>query len=84
MRPIDADALVCSDKIWKMPACGEFIGVIPVKDIDKAPTLDVRPNIHGEWLVPYLHCSVCGGQSLTITTFCGHCGARMDGVNEGL
>ena len=76
MRPIDADSLPAhfdANYVWVQRYAW-----------DNAPTLDVRPNIHGEWLVPYLHCSVCGGQSLTKTTFCGHCGAKMDGVNEGL
>lgn len=82
MRPIDADVLPVN--FWD----GRFVGVAK-NDLDNAPTLDVRPNIHAYWVESkegYLSCSNChdamielyeNGQALT--PFCPYCGAIMDG-----
>lgn len=53
------------------------------------PTADVRPNVHGEWLIDKYNaefCSVCGkhpyndGEYYVVgwdSDFCPHCGANM-------
>ena len=53
-----------------------------------APTADVAPVIHGEWieyivgLSEELECSVCKKNNLfgVKTPYCPNCGAKMDGV----
>lgn len=52
------------------------------KVIKDAPTADVRPERHGEWLVSgdCYECSECGGGSVVNTNpYCWKCGAKMDG-----
>lgn len=79
-RYIDADIVLpkiqyrertygCSKKIYS-------------KVIKDAPTADVRPERHGEWLVSgdCYECSECGGGSVVNTNpYCWKCGAKMDG-----
>lgn len=55
----------------------------------KAPTADVAPVVHGEWIpiVNYFHgksdgryyCSVCHRVEIMKSIYCRVCGARMDG-----
>ena len=54
--------------------------------IRKAPTTDVAPVIHGEWIHKNgeMYCSVCGSEALMDevyykSPYCPDCGARMDG-----
>lgn len=48
MRPIDADALY--DTIHDN-ACHDVLGIADVLDfIEIAPTLDLAPVVHGEWV----------------------------------
>ena len=86
MRPIDADAL-------KESLIGNRYGVKAIDyAIDQAPTLDVRPVVHGHWIRKWdTHCSACGvgfsempysydaeGESGYVEKFCPNCGAIMD------
>ena len=80
MRPIDGDAL-------KMALSQSFND--PELVIDDAPTLDLAPVVHGEWIendTPFTRqrkCSVCGHNDNPKTAikgkFCWYCGAKMDG-----
>ena len=88
MRAIDADSL----KQYKMTfdtdkISGEFI---PAFAIDKAPTLDVAPVVHGRWIyvktyidLDECNCSECGQLMTTHVgqrmNYCPNCGANMDG-----
>ena len=59
---------------------------VKVTDLLSIPTIEAEPIKHGEWLVPSRisnpQCSICGGYSSIKTKFCGHCGAKMNGVSE--
>ena len=61
----------------------------------KAPPADVRPVVHGEWIVDTMFgadvmsggqmvlCSVCGkGTFYGKSNFCPHCGADMRGADK--
>ena len=86
MRLIDADAL-------KEHLIGNRYGVKAIYyAIDHAPTIDVRPVVHGHWTRKWdTHCSACGvGFSEMpysydvedgpgyVEMFCPNCGAIMD------
>lgn len=86
MRPIDADAL-------KGSLIGNRYGVKAIDyAIDQAPTLDVRPVVHGHWIEKGTDeiCSVCGmsfcempftydlGSGDYIRNYCPNCGNPMD------
>lgn len=90
MRLIDADAL-------KESLVGNRYGVKAIDyAIDNAPTLDVRPVVHGHWIRKCdTHCSACGvGFSEMpysydvedgtgyVEKFCPNCGAIMDEKEE--
>ena len=56
--------------------------------IRKAPTADVAPVVHGEWIRKNgeLYCSVCGNEALMDevyykSPYCPDCGAKMDRGN---
>jgi len=62
--------------------------------INKAPTIDAVPVVHGHWILerepdgtPYcLHCSECDDDFHNIaiksaTRYCPNCGAKMDETN---
>ena len=82
MRPIDADALKES------LAGNKAIDYA----IDNAPTLDVRPVVHGHWIEGWdTKCSVCGmsfsempfsydaeGGPDWVSKYCPNCGNPMD------
>lgn len=70
------------------------IGEVPCKscelndaldDLDDYPEADVAPVVHGHWsrleknLFEWKYrCSSCNGWTKIATTFCPHCGAKMD------
>ena len=64
MRPIDADALKQFE--ITVPRGDGYSDVVFAGDIHMAPTLDVAPVIHGEWIKMsdadgvYFACSECG------------------------
>lgn len=92
MRLIDADALGvgrCSRDVLPADYCAGWNGLIRL--LEKAPTVDAVPVVHGRWT--HLGgdewcCSACG---FVITTegswekptkkYCEDCGAKMDGGN---
>ena len=57
-------------------------------EVEKLPSADVKPVVHGEWIVPNAdpidmmfmnpRCSECGFESADHLNFCPNCGARMD------
>ena len=86
MRPIDADALLKKDE-W-LTWDGDSYNVIHVTDVFCAPTLDVEPVRHGQWVFKYPNgwaCSECGTWGLKTdqlgickSKYCSECGAIMD------
>lgn len=91
MRPIDADA-------FKESLIGNRYGVKAIDyAIDQAPTLDVRPVVHGHWIERATDeiCSVCGMRFAEmaysydtsehggyVRNFCPNCGNPMDEKEE--
>ena len=84
-RLIDADIL----KI-KLPAEtpeDACIANAVCKIIDKMPTVDAVPVVHGRWYWAedgHCKCSVCGQyatvkRTVVKTNFCPNCGVKMDG-----
>jgi len=76
MRPIDADAL---------PVRTTRMQYVLYTAVLAAPTLDVEPVRHGEWLEVRLtrrtteyKCSECGHWEKKKYPYC-NCGAKMDG-----
>ena len=65
--------------------------------IERLPAADVTPVVHGEWYLlddcanAGLYCSVCSRRvhreefsyKKLRSKYCPHCGAKMDGGNEG-
>lgn len=92
MRPIDAHTLedklkhkqiskgLSTNKIEVMfyrHAVGDCLEII--RDM---PTVDAEPVRHGRWIVAddgVTRCSICYGASDYERSFCGDCGAKMDG-----
>lgn len=97
MRPIDADALreelmdaVNAPFLKEMcPASWAEAYESCVRALDRVPTLDCAPVVHGYWVeddTPFVRqrkCSVCGKSDNPKTAIYGHycwyCGAKMDG-----
>ena len=89
MRPIDADALEV--KWFDCHACGDDCDIeyVDWRDIEKSPTIDAVPVVHGHWST-HQECSVCGdfarysayGEPY-YSKYCPNCGAKMDGGAEG-
>ena len=58
------------------------------QDIEKAPTIDAVPVVHGRWEYDrpnHYKCSVCESMwsgVVQFMKFCPHCGAKMEGVEE--
>ena len=92
MRPIDAEAI--TDKLKSLfPMVADGVNNI----IDNAPTLDVKPVVHGKWQRNFSrpnvfadlfwHCSNCGYKaSYTYAdiyyNYCPNCGADMRVVGD--
>lgn len=85
MRPIDADKLLEYEIVLN-----ENMGLKMVASqfITAAPTLDVAPVVHGEWIADeyfYYRCSNCGFEQDApeyVSPYCPQCGAKMDGKEE--
>ncbi len=102
MRPIDADPLIDDFKrIARICASGHdtdgaFIADLCIHKVEcVAPTLDVRPVVHGHWIHPsrnskidnkaiFSDCSVCGYSVAVIDAknYCPNCGNPMDEKEE--
>ena len=102
-RLIDADALLLAldkRKTYELAdgrnrAYGKGVRDA-MKDVDKQPTVDAVPVVHGHWIDmgDFEQCSECKGTRLKEfnsfygkvtwirTAYCSHCGARMDEVME--
>ena len=88
MRLIDADALINDRETFIVIGAGDNI-CIDIADINKAPTIEAKPVVHGEWKPKkhklfgntYEHiCSCCGcDYALAEYYFCPNCGADMRG-----
>ena len=75
--------------------CGDYAAAFA--EIWKLPAADVAPVVHGEWYLlddcanAGLYCSVCSRRvhreefayKKLRSKYCPHCGAKMDGGNEG-
>ena len=58
----------------------EFYGTMQV--LDELPPVNAEPVRHGHWIVAddgVTRCSICYGASDYERSFCGDCGAKMDG-----
>lgn len=102
MRLIDADSLIdylkemwgrCGEDDWYeaqvKDACEEDVEIV-----NKQPTIDAVPVMHGEWIENSpikTYCSICGWASYSMlcednsimmrnnrTPYCPNCGAKMD------
>lgn len=95
MRLIDVDDLGvgrCSKDVLPAAYCAGWNGLLGL--IEKAPTVDAVPVVHGRWSdagfgelpkhAPYgWACSVCGGISFNNEyIYCPNCGAKMDGERK--
>ena len=95
MRPIDADALrrkicaACEERL----ACTDMGNIcFEVACIDDEPTIEAEPVRHAYWEpseVGEYHCTNCGVEcdidefhKALLNSFCGNCGARMDGGDD--
>lgn len=90
MRLIDADALgvgLCSRDVLPADYCAGWNGLIRL--LEKAPTVDAVPVVHGRWVTHYRSgTTVAEGYVSTCcdmwnnrkSNFCPNCGARMDGA----
>lgn len=86
-RLIDADALV--DKFAHPNELIYTFGVL--NEIEKAPTIDAAPVMHGEWIVHnpdnpltiYGECPFCHEEVGRKWKYCPNCGAKMDRVIGG-
>lgn len=96
MRLIDADDLGvgrCSKDVLPAAYCAGWNGLLGL--IEKAPTVDVAPVVHGHFVhdgqrfaggVDWWHCSICGRLVTDVEShrfdYCPWCGAKMDGGND--
>lgn len=98
MRLIDADDLGvgrCSKDVLPAAYCAGWNGLLGL--IEKAPTVDVAPVAHGQWMFEHetentlsmTKCNVCGWWTLDpsvdgVYKYCPNCGAKMDGDSDAL
>lgn len=100
MRPIDADSVKRGIEELKQspwyneknldhfPIRKEAVEVVEHLCIDKEPTIDAVPVVHGHWVKCEtadfnLCCSVCkNGYTDYKLSFCYDCGAKMDGGKD--
>ena len=96
MRMIDADR---AKEIAEVSMADIFMQTATKLLIDKVPTIDAVPVVHGRWIDMYedetteglWRCSVCGSDRyFDILTpeecgcyYCPNCGAKMDGEGNG-
>lgn len=81
--------------IWSNPEKDQLRSTLDADDVnfglDKIPSADVAPVVHGHWEASgepceKFNCSVCGGASwyydyqgdVAKSRFCPNCGAKMD------
>ena len=89
MRTIDVDDLGvgrCSKDVLPAAYCAGWNGLLGL--VEKAPTADAVPVVHGRWIsfldgdhiMPerYYRCSRCGRVESRRQPYC-HCGAKRDG-----
>lgn len=93
MRLIDVDKLGvgrCSKDVLPAAYCAGWNGLLGL--IEKAPTVDAVPVVHGcfepcfdengNWRQGFAKCSNCGkeyyAQVINHFGYCPHCGAKMD------
>ena len=94
MRLIDVDELGvgrCSKDVLPAAYCAGWNGLLGL--IEKAPTVDAVPVVHGQWNADET-CSLCGEKSTEgldatkwdywLPNYCPNCGAKMDGGNENV
>ena len=93
MRLIDVDELGvgrCSKDVLPAAYCAGWNGLLGL--IEKAPTVDAVPVVHGRWEMRptgmatdtgpeyKAYCTVCNEPNKQYQPpFCPHCGAKMDG-----
>lgn len=100
MRLIDANALL--RKTMKVETSIEVDGrkrtfsfdkiVVPADEIEKAPTIEAEPVMHGRWVYgvtlnhEWRKCSVClvSQDIFGCFTYCPNCGAKMDGQDTNV
>lgn len=90
-RLIDADAL--KERAIRVSTVKEhcYMKAVGTKEIDKAPTIDAVPVVHGHWAEDHMDyvCSNCetafydsikfiNPYDFKLPKFCPNCGARMD------
>ncbi len=92
MRLIDLDALgvgLCSRDVLPADYCAGWNGLIRL--LEKAPTVDAVPVVHGRWTMSSdrpdtIICSCCDSAfdvwkaDIKRHHYCPNCGARMDGA----
>ena len=89
MRIIDADR---AKEIAEVSLGDIFLQTALKLLIDKVPTLDAVPVVHGrvirvidDDITNHQECSVCNGflpYDYTYFLYCPHCGAKMDGERK--
>lgn len=86
MRLIDVDELGagrCSKDVLPAAYCAGWNGLLGL--IEKAPTVDVVPVVHGHRVDDggfYARCSQCDGVLPICANYCPNCGAKMDGKRK--
>ena len=103
IRPVDGNALLTFPNVnwvYQYDETGEYIKykAIPVEAIEKAPTLDLAPVVHGYWKheepvkddgqKPFV-CSTCGLRhprygdvDKAYFSYCPWCGTPMDAEGD--
>lgn len=87
MRLVDADAIEnqAYDDVHHHAELEDWEFDVVVNYLDRAPTIDAVPVVHGKWVISsdgyYPYCSAClkTPESGVMTKHCPECGARMDG-----